>query len=110
VENGEEVLNPANICSVLNSVLSKINNEFAYWYLDEVVRLLNVHPIPQSTADHVRGHINSISGPSGTKSLAVQVWAIWFIVTRSVWDGDNSGVLVADEISRGRLSPRLQRQ
>jgi len=45
VEDGEEVLDPANTSSVRNTVLSTINNEFEYKCLDEEVRLLNAHPI-----------------------------------------------------------------
>jgi len=45
VENGEEVLNPENTISVLNTVLSTINNEFEHECLDEAVRLLMAHLI-----------------------------------------------------------------
>jgi len=56
VEDGEEVLDRANTGSVLNTVLSTINNEFEHECLDEGVRLLNAHPIRQSTDDRVPGH------------------------------------------------------
>jgi len=102
VEDGEEVLDPANTSSVLNMVLSKINNEFEHECLDEAVRLLNAHPICQSTDDRVPGHKYSISGLSGTKFLVHQVWAIWFIMRRWVWDMDMPGALVADEMGLGK--------
>jgi len=102
VEDGEEVLDPANTSSVLNTVLSTINNEFEHECLDEAVRLLNVHPIRQSTDDRVPGHKYSIPGLPGTKFLAHQVWAIWFIVRRWVWDTDMPGALVADEMGLGK--------
>jgi len=56
VEDGEEVLDPANTSSVLNKVLSTINNKFEHECRDEAVRLLNAHPIRQSTDDQVPGH------------------------------------------------------
>jgi len=34
----------------------------------------------------------------GTKFLVHQVWAIWFIVRRWIWDSDMLGALVADEM------------
>jgi hypothetical protein len=86
----------------LNTVLSIINNEFEHQCLDEAVRLLNAHSIGQSTDDRVRGYKYSIPGLPGTKYVAHQVWAIWFIVRRWVWDADMPGVLLADEMGLGK--------
>jgi SNF2 family DNA or RNA helicase len=102
VEDGKEVLDPANTSSVLNTVLSTINNEFELECLDEAVRLLNAHSIGQSTDDRVPGHKYSIPGLPGTKFLVHQVWAIWFIVRRWVWDAVMPGALVADEMGLGK--------
>jgi len=101
VEDGEEVLDPENTSSVLSTVLNTINNEFEHKCLDEAVRLLNAHPIRQSTGDRVPGHKYSILGLPGTKVLAHQVWAIWLIVRRWVWDADMPGALVPDKMSLG---------
>jgi len=102
VENGEEVLNPANTSSVFKTVLNTINSELEQVCRDEAVRLLNAHPIHQSAEDWVPGHKYSILGLSRTKFLAHQVWAIWFIVRRWVWDADMPGALVADEMGLGK--------
>jgi len=102
VEDGEEVLNPENTSSVLNTVLNTINNEFEHECLDEAVRVLNAHPICQSTDDSVPGHKYSIPGLPGTNFLVHQVWAIWFIVRRWVWDADMPGALVEDEMGLGK--------
>jgi len=100
--DGVEVLNPANTSSVVNTVLSTINNEFEHECLDETVRLLNAHPICQSSDDQVPGHKYSIPGLPRTKFLAQQVWAIWFIMRRWVWDADMPGALVADKMGLGK--------
>ena len=71
-------------------------------YLDEAVRLLNAHPICQSTDNHVPGHKYSIAGLPGTWFLVHQGWAVWFIVRRWVWDADMPGALVADEMGLGK--------
>jgi hypothetical protein len=76
VDDGEEVLDPDNTSSVLSTVLNTINNEFEHECLDEMVRLLNIHLIRQSTDNRVPGHKYSIPGLPGTKFLAHQVWAI----------------------------------
>jgi hypothetical protein len=102
VEDGEEVLDPENTSPVLSTVLNTINNEFEHECLDEAVRLLNAHPIRQSADDRVPGHKASIPGLPGTKFVAHQVWAIWFIVRRWVWDADMPGALVADEMGLGK--------
>jgi hypothetical protein len=73
VEDSEEVLDREITCSVLSTVLNTINNEFEHECLDEAVRLLNVHPIRQSTDDRVPGHKYSIAGLPETKFLAHQV-------------------------------------
>ena len=99
---GEEFLDPPNTISVLSTVLITINNELEHKCLDEVVWLLNANPIHQSPEDHVPGHKYQIPGLPGTKFLAHQVWAIWFIVRRWVWDADMPGALVADEIGLGK--------
>ena len=102
MEDGEEDLDPENTSSVLNTVLNTINNEFEHEYLDEAVRLLNARPIHQSPDDRVPGHKYLIPGLPGTKFLAHQVWAIWFIVRRWVWEADMPGALVADEMGLGK--------
>jgi len=55
VEDGKEVLDPDNTSPVLSTVLNTINNKFDHECLDEAVGLLDVHPIRQSTDDHVQG-------------------------------------------------------
>ena len=98
----EKVLDPDNTGSVLSTVLNTLNNEFEHEWLDEAVRLLNAHPIRQSTDDRIPGYKYSIPGLVATKFLAHQVWAIWFIVRRRVWDADMPGALVADEMGLGK--------
>jgi hypothetical protein len=102
VEDGEAVLDPDNTSSVLSTVLNTINHQFEQECHDEALRLLNAHPIRQSTDDRVPGHKYLIPGLPGTKFLAHQVWAIWFIVRRWVWDTDMPGALVADEMGLGK--------
>jgi hypothetical protein len=76
VEDREEVLDPENTSSVLDTVLNTINNEFEHECLDEAVRILNGRPAPQSRDDRVLGHKHSIPGLPGTQFLPHHVWAI----------------------------------
>jgi len=101
VEDGEEVLDPDNTNAVVNTVLNTISNEFEYGCLHEAVRLLTECPVRQSPDDRVLRRKNSIPGLPGTRFLAHQVWAIWFIVRRWVWEADMPGALVADEMGHG---------
>jgi hypothetical protein len=64
--------------------------------------LLISHPIPQSTDHRIPGHKYSMPGPPGTKFLAHQVLAIWFIVRRLVWDAVMPGALVVDKMGDGK--------
>jgi len=102
VEDGEEILDPENTSLVPNTVLNTINNEFEHKCLDEAVRLLNACLICQLPDGCVPGCKYSIPGLPGTKFLAQQVWAIWFIMRRWGWDADMPGVLVADEMDLGK--------
>jgi hypothetical protein len=86
----------------LNTVPNSINNKFRHDYLDEVVMVLNAHPIRQSPDTHIPGHMYSIPGQSGTKFLVHHIWAIWFIERRWVGDSDMTGTLVADEMGLGK--------
>jgi hypothetical protein len=102
VEDVEEVLDPGNTCSVLNTVLNSINNQFDAERFDEAVRLLNVRPAHQSLDDCVPGHKYSIPGWPRTMFLAHKVWAIWFIVRTWVKDAYIPGALVADVLGVGK--------
>jgi hypothetical protein len=102
VEDGEEVLDSAITSSVLNTVLSTINNEFEYKCLDAAVRQLNALPLHQSTDGRVPGHNNSIPGLPGTNILVHQVFAKLFVLQRWVRDADMPGALVADEMGLGK--------
>jgi hypothetical protein len=102
VEDGEEVLDPDNPSSVLSTVLNTINNHFEHECHDEAVRLLNAQPIRQSPDDWVPGNRYSIPVLPGTKFLAHQVWAIWFIVRGWDWDANMPGALVADKMGLGK--------
>jgi len=102
VEDAEEVLNPDTSSSVTNSVLNVTNDKLVHECLDEAVRLLNAHPIRQSTEDQVSYHNYLIPGLAGTKFLVYQVWATLLIVSRWIWDSDMPGVLVADEMGLGK--------
>jgi hypothetical protein len=62
VEDGEQVLDPANTSSAMNTVLSTLNNEFEQKSLDQYVSLPNAHSIRQSKVEHIPGHR---FGPSG---------------------------------------------
>jgi hypothetical protein len=96
--DNEEVLDPDNASSVLNTVLNTINNKFQPACHDEAVRLLNAHPIHQSTEDCVPCQKYSFPGLPGTKILVHQVSAVWFIVIRWVSDTDMPGAQVAEEM------------
>ena len=102
MDDGEDILDPANMSSVLNKVLWTINIEFEHECLDEAVRLLNAHPIRQSTDVRVPRHKYSIPGLPGTHFLVHHVRAFWFIMKRWVWDTDIPGALVADEMGLGK--------
>jgi hypothetical protein len=82
VEDSDDVLDPANTCSGLNTVSNTINDESEHECLNKAVRLLNAHPIGQSIDDSVAHQKSSIPGLSGSKFLANQVWAISYIVRR----------------------------
>jgi hypothetical protein len=102
VEDGEEVLNPGDTTSVLNTVLNTIYNKFEHECLDHAVRLLNAHHVHQSPDDRIPGRKYSIPGLPGTIFVVHKVCTIWFIVRRLDWDADMLGTLVAEEMGLGK--------
>jgi hypothetical protein len=66
------------------------------------VRLLNAHPIAQSTDHSVSSHKYSMPGQPGTTFLMHQVCAILFILRRWDWDADLPGALEADKMGLGK--------
>jgi hypothetical protein len=102
VDDGEEVLDPANSRLVSSKVPNRSNNEIESECLDKVVTMLNAHPIRQLPDDRVPGQKYPIPGLPGTKFVMHQVWAIWFIMIRWVWDADMAGALAADEMGLGK--------
>jgi len=64
--DGEGVLDTDNTGSVLSTALNTNTNRAEHECFDEAVRLLNAHPIRQSSDDQVQGHNNSIPGLPGT--------------------------------------------
>ena len=54
--DGKKILDPDNTVSELSTVFNTINNQFEHECLNEVVRLLNVHPFCHSTDNCVPGH------------------------------------------------------
>jgi hypothetical protein len=97
-EGGEEVLEPANLRSGLNTALCTINNDHQHQSVNNVVRLLNAHPSSESTDDRVLGHKYSIPGVPRTEFLAHQDLAIWFIMRGWLWETDMLGELEEDEM------------
>jgi hypothetical protein len=102
VEDGEEVLDQANPSSVLNKVLSTINNEFEHDSLDQEVRLLNAYSIGQSIDNRVPSYKYSIPGQARIPFLAHKVSTIWFIVRKWIWDADMPAALKVDEMGLGK--------
>ena len=103
VEDGKDVFDPDDSCSVLNTVLNIINDKFEQEHLDKAARLHNDGPISQSIVDWVPGNMYPITGVPTTTNLAHQLWAIWFSMRRWVWDSDMPGVLVANEMGNGEI-------
>lgn len=76
MEDCEKVLHPDNRISVLNHVLTKINNKFEHEDLVEEIWPQNAPPSCEARADGVAGHKYCIQGLFRTKCLAQQVGAI----------------------------------
>jgi hypothetical protein len=89
-----------------STVLNTINNAFEHECLEEALKLLGAFPVRQSKTDRVPGHKYTIPGLP-VKFLAHQIWAIWFIVRRWVWDADMPGALLADEMGLGKTHTSL---
>jgi hypothetical protein len=103
VEVGAEVLNSDNSSLAMNTALSTINNEFEHDVVVEAARLPRVYPICQWKDNRVHGNKYSFRSLLGTMFQVHQIWAIWLIVRRWIWELDMPGALVADAMCLGKM-------
>ena len=84
------------------ALLTTLNNSFEHECLEEAVPLLRATSRPDAPADQIRGMKHLLKPFPSVAFLAHQIWAIWFIVRRWVYDVDLPGVLLADEMGHGK--------
>ena len=83
-------------------IMATLNNAFEHECLEEAVVLLGATPRPDNVADTIRGQKYTLKYFPNVTFLSHQVWAIWFIVRRWIFDYDLPGALVADEMGLGK--------
>ena len=82
--------------------LQTLNNSFEHECLEEAVVLLGATSRPDAPDDQIRGTKYVLKPIPAITLLAHQIWAIWFIIRRWVFDIDLPGVLLADEMGLGK--------
>ena len=70
--------------------------------MEEAVALLGATSRLDAPADQMQGTKYLLEQFPSVTFLAHQIWAIWFIVRRWVFDVDLPGVLLADEMGLGK--------
>jgi hypothetical protein len=85
-----------------DALMATINNTFEHECLEEAVALLGAVPRGDSHADAIRGPKYTLKQFPEVRFLAHQIWAIWFIVRRWIFDVDLPGALLADEMGLGK--------
>jgi hypothetical protein len=83
-------------------LLNTINNAFEHECLAEAVHLLGARQVPDDPQDSIRGTKYILTLFQGVRFLAHQIWGIWFILRRWIFDVDLPGVLLADEMGLGK--------
>ena len=88
---------------VLDDVLmATINNTFKHECLEEAVSLLCAVPCGDSHMDAIQGPKYTLKQFPEARFLALQIWTIWFIVWRWIFDVDLPGVLQVEEMGLGK--------
>jgi hypothetical protein len=82
--------------------MSTINITFEHKCLEEAVMLLGAVPRGDSYAETIQGPKHTWKPFPEERFLAHQIWAIWFIVWRWIFDMDLPGVLLAYEMGLGK--------
>ena len=88
--------------SLPEEIMATLNNSFEHECLEEAVTLLGANHRPDSMDDGIRGQKYTLKYFPGVSFLAHQIWGIWFIVRRWIFDYDLPGALVADEMGLGK--------
>ena len=84
------------------ALLTTLNNYFEHECLEEAVALLRPTSRPDTLADQIQGTKYLLEPFPSVAFLVHQIWTIWFIVRRWVFDVDLPGVLLADEMGLGK--------
>ena len=85
-----------------DALLATVNNSFEHECLEEAVALLGATSRPDAPDDLIRGTKYLLKSFPSVSFLAHQIWAIWFLVRRWLFDVDLPGVLLADEMGLGK--------
>ena len=84
------------------ALLTTLNNSFEHECLEEAVALLGATSRPDALADQIRGMKYLLEPFPSVAFLTHQIWVIWFIVRRWVFNVDLPGVLLVDEMGLGK--------
>ena len=85
-----------------DALLTTLNNSFEHECLEEAVALLGATSRPDAQDDVIRGTKYLLKAFPSVTFLAHQIWGIWFLVRRWLFDVDLPGVLLADEMGLGK--------
>ena len=85
-----------------DALLTTLNNSFEHECLEEAVALLGATSRPDAQDDLIRGTKYLLKPFPSVTFLAHQIWGIWFLVRRWLFDIDLPGVLLADEMGLGK--------
>jgi hypothetical protein len=102
LESPEEELNHSDGPPLHEEIIATLNNSFEHECLEEAATLLGASHRPDSTTDSIRGVKYRLEYFPNVTFLAHQVWGIWFIVRRWIFDPDLPGALLADEMGLGK--------
>ena len=84
------------------ALLTTLNNAFEHECLEEAVALLGASLWPDVPSDQIRGMKYLFEPFPSVTFLAQQIWAIWFIIGRWVFDEDLPGVSLGEEMGLGK--------
>ncbi len=87
---------------VNKGLLKIMNNSLEHQCLEEAIFLLGAVARTDAPEDTIRGTKYKLKALPNVTFLAHQIWAIWFIVRRWVFDVDLPGVILADEMGLGK--------
>ncbi|KAF8523045.1 SNF2 family N-terminal domain-containing protein [Trichophaea hybrida] len=93
---------PAHDGGQWQRLLANHANAYEHECFDDALKYLDAKPAPRINGEVPGGPKWILPGIPNGRFMMHQVWAVWFVIKRWLWESSLPGVLIADEMGLGK--------